>query len=149
VSDIKIAEETSIATFIEAYALAKAHYEEVEDKDIDFKFDLELMQKYLDLGLVYVITARKGGLLIGYFANFVGPDIFTSKIIAKELGIYLTPKYRGGRTFLRMLKAVEDEAKERGAYSQLIMFKKGHDSGLAPRLGYEHTETVYQKVMEN
>lgn len=147
---IIVAEENTPEVVMEAYKLAEAHYYEVEAKSsqIPFGLDLNLMMELLKLNLLYIVTARVDGELIGYFANIINPDIFTGKMVTKELGIYVKEKFRGSTAFPRMLGVAEKLAIEKGAYSQLISFKDGHDTGLAERCGYSLTEKVYQKILE-
>lgn len=146
--DVK--EENTYDVLLDAWQLARDHYYEVEEKSdtIPFNLDLGMMEKMLDAGILFIVTARVEGELIGYFANLVSPDVYTGKVVSKELGIYLKPEYRGSTAFPRMLQKAEQGAVDRGAYSQMLAFKKGHDFGLAQRLGYEETETIYHKIME-
>lgn len=149
-SKVVVQEENNREALEQGLELARKHYYEVEDKatKIDFKLDINLLHEYMKLGLLYLVTARDGERMIGYFANVISPDPITSLPIAKELGIYVEPAYRKSSVFPRMLKAVEEGAKARQAYSQLLMFKEGHDVGLAEKCGYEPTERIYQKVFE-
>lgn len=149
-SNTVVEEENTREAMEQALELARAHYYEVEDKadKVEFNLDLNLLSEYMKLGLLYLVTARDGGEMVGYFANMISPDPITSLPIGKEFGIYVDPAYRKTSVFSRMLKTVEEGAKARRAYSQLLMFKEGHDVGLAQKNGYEPTERVYQKVFE-
>lgn len=146
---LDIKEENTEQVLEQAYELARAHYNEVEEKaaTIPFNPDLNLFKQLLGLDMLFIVTARVDGELVGYFANLISPDLFTSKLVSKELGIYLHPDYRGSTAFVRMLRLAEEGAKDRGAYSQMLAFKKGHDFGMAERLGYDVTETIYHKIM--
>jgi len=146
----KVEEENTYQAMVEAYELAKAHYYEVEAKSdkIEFRLDLNLLDQYMKMGLLYLVLARKDGEVIGYFANLISPDAITSRPVAKEFGIYVKPEHRKSSVFTSMLERAEEGAKKRGAYSQLLMFKEGHDVGLAEKCGYEPTERIYQKVFE-
>lgn len=149
-SEVVVKEENTYEAMEQAFELARAHYYEVEEKSskVGFNLDLELLHEYMKMGLLYLIVAKDGDKMVGYFANMISPDPITSLPVGKELGIYVDPAYRKTSVFSRMLKAVEDGAKARRAYSQLLMFKEGHDVGLAQKNGYEPTERVYQKVFE-
>lgn len=148
-SKIEVYEDSSIETLWRCLDLAKEHYYEVEEKSstIPFGLNMEMVNTLSDLGLLRNVVAVRDGEIVGYFANIISPCIYTSRFTAKELGIFLHPSARGGSTFYRMLKLTEQIAKEAGCYSQMLAFKKGHDSGLAERVGYEMTETVYQKLL--
>lgn len=146
--DIK--EESTLETFYECLKIGESHYNEVESKSVDIPYnvDYELAETLINLGLVVIMTARFEGQLVGYFVSLVSKDFFTSRLEAKELGIYVKPEFRGTSVFYRLVKATEHLIKSKGIKSLYIMFKEGHDKGLAQKLGYEKTETVYQKILE-
>jgi GNAT superfamily N-acetyltransferase len=130
--------------------LGRYHYNEVEAKSSKVGFEpnykiLDFMHEY---DLISLVTARVEGELVGYIANVISESIFNKSIEARELGIYVHPNYRGSRLFYKMIKASQEDLKSRGVDVHYIMFKEGYDSGLAERLGYEKTETVYQKILE-
>lgn len=148
-SKIQVYEDNSLQTLRGCLGLARQHYYEVEEKSstIPFGLNMEMVEHLSKLNLLRNVVAVRDGKIVGYFANIISPCIFTSKLTAKELGIFLHPSARGGSTFYRMLKLTEQLAKEAGCYSQMLAFKRGHDVGLAERVGYELTETVYQKLL--
>lgn len=146
-----VKEENTRSVLEEAYPLAKAHYYEVEDKanSVKFNLDVNLMHEYVKMGILYIVTARtEEGELIGYFANLVTPDAITSRPVGKEFGIYVKPEYRKSSVFSQMLEKVEEGAKARKCYSQLLSFKEGHNPGIAEKSGYGPTEQIYQKLLE-
>jgi hypothetical protein len=146
----KIEEESNIDVFTECLLLGKDHYDEVESKAnaIPYNVNYSLMKVMAENGLLSVVTVRDEGKLVGYMGNLVGEDFFTSRLEAKELGIYLAPEARKGTAFLRMMKKMEEVMKAKGVVTQYLMFKEGHDVGLAYKLGYTKTETIYQKHLE-
>lgn len=148
--NIEVVEDNRRETLEDLVELARAHYYEVEAKSetVPFNLNVDLLSQMVDLGILSVVVARDEGVLVGYFANMISPDVITSKLISKELGIYLDPSYRGTGVFQEMMSLVEEIAKERGVYSQVLAFKEGHDHGIAEKLGYEKTETLYQKLLE-
>lgn len=148
-SRTSVYEDSSVETLHECIGLAEQHYYEVEEKSstVPFGLNMEMVEHLSKLNLLRNVVAVRDGEIVGYFANIISPCIFTSKLTAKELGIFLHPSARGGSTFYRMLKLTEQLAKEAGCYSQMLAFKRGHDVGLAERVGYELTETVYQKLL--
>tara|TARA_B100000929_G_C15511743_1_gene421131 strand:+ start:11323 stop:11799 length:477 start_codon:yes stop_codon:yes gene_type:complete len=150
-SNFYVEEDNSLETMKEALALAEAHYYEVEEKSssVPFRLDVALLQEYVKLGLLYIIIARTyEGEMIGYFANLISPDAITSQPVGKELGIYVKPEWRRSSVLREMLDLVEEGARKRQAYCQLLAFKEGHDEGIAYKFGYEPTEIIYQKVFE-
>lgn len=77
----------------------------------------------------------------------VTDDLLTGSPSAQEMGIFVTKKYRGGSTFVRMEKEMTRCLKERGFKEMRIMFKTGHNTDIPIRMGYEETERVYQKFI--
>lgn len=148
-SRTSVYEDSSVETLHKCVGLAEQHYYEVEEKSstVPFGLNMGMVEHLSKLNLLRNVVAVRDGEIVGYFANIISPCIFTSKLTAKELGIFLHPSARGGSTFYRMLKLTEQLAKEAGCYSQMLAFKRGHDVGLAERAGYELTETVYQKLL--
>lgn len=149
-SSFYVEEDSSLETMKEALVLAEAHYYEVEEKSssIPFRLDVGLLQEYVKLGLLYIVVARTHeGEMVGYFANLISPDPITSRPIGKEFGIYVKPDWRRSSVLREMLDLVEQGARDRQAYSQILAFKEGHDEGIAYKFGYEPTEIIYQKIL--
>lgn len=142
-------EENSRESIVECLSLAEAHYKEVESKSttIPFNLDVNTLAPLADNGMLSLVVVRKDGVAVGYMCNLVTTDIMTSTLSASEVGIYLHPDVRGGKTFFKLMKHVEDVLKKKGVLQHLIMFKAGHDTGLAERLGYKHTETTYMRLL--
>lgn len=142
-------EENSREAVEECLSLANDHYQEVESKKeaIPFNLDVNAFDALIQAGMLSLIVARKDGEAVGYMANLVTKDIMTSVMSASELGIYLDPSVRGGKVFLKLMKASQEVLKSKGVKQHMIMFKVGHDVGLAQKLGYEHTETTYMKLL--
>lgn len=145
-----VQEESTMDVLNECLELARDHYYEVESKskDIPYNIDRETAKVIIDLGLLTIITARKDGELVGYFGSIVSKDFFTSRVEARELGIYVKPECRKSSVFYRLMKKTEQVLADKGVKAIYIMFKEGHDVGLAGKLGYDKTETVYQKILE-
>lgn len=150
-SNLKVEiEEPTLELFLEAEALAKAHYEEVEKRsgEHEFYMDRELMAALIAGGAIATVTVRdEEDKLVGYFANLQSPDPFTREVVAKEIGIYLSPEVRGSGVIKRLFSVMEKYMKDEGIGVQLIMFKQGHKDTMPLRLGYEVTEVVYQKIL--
>lgn len=146
-----IQEETELTSFYECMELGRKHYEEVEEKSstVPYKPNYHLLELMHQHKLISLVTARDAeGVLIGYIANAVTDGFFHDKKEAKELGIYVRPEYRGSFMFVKLLKLSQKVLRDQGVHSHYIMFKEGHDTGLASRLGYDKTETVYLKILE-
>ncbi len=147
----KIQEETTQHAMRQCFELGKKHFEEVESKShlIAYNPNIKTVQTVLDLGMISIITCRRidNNELIGYFANLVTEDFFTSTKHAKEIGIYVKPEYRRLGIWNEMTKVAEDIAREKGAILQVVGFKKNHNEELPLENGYERTETIYQKYL--
>lgn len=138
-----IEKENTVQALKDCIKLGKEHSDEVIGDT--YEPDEATLVVVLTAGLMDIITVRDKGQLVGYWLNMVTRDFISGKIMGKEAAFYLKPEVRGSRAFVKMIKLVEKIAKDKGAVSQLIMFEEGHDSGFAPRLGYEPVEHVYKK----
>lgn len=146
----KVAEESNREAFFECLKLGEQQYNEIESNADVLKYNVnyKTAAALIEHNLVRVVTARgDDGSLLGYFGVLIAEDFLTSKIHAKELGIYLSPEVRGSSCFYRMNKLIEEIVKKAGAEYLVVAFKEGHDKGLASRLGYSMTEKVYQKLL--
>ena len=94
-----------------------------------------------------LLTAWKGGDLIGLLAGTKTPTLFSSALIAAELSWYVDPEFRDGTTGLKLVKAFEKWGKDNGcikvAMSDIEELKDLQD--LFSRLGYSVTEKTYTK----
>lgn len=146
-----IKEENTFEVAKEIFPLALAHYNEVEEKagSIPYNPNWDTIKALFENDLVSLVVARKDGEVIGYFANLIAEDFFTSRVEAKELGIYIHPDYRGGRVFLKLLIASEVALRARKVSTWYITFKNGHNTLLPLRVGFAPTETSFQKILES
>lgn len=146
----KIQVEYSWETCLECIELGILHFNEVESKKdkIPYNVDKAMAKALFEADLLHIVTARDEGKLVGYFLSLVSPDLLTSELSAKEIGIFLHPDYRGSTLFIRMVKHTEKTLASLGIRQMLIMFKEGHNDQLPEKIGFEKTETVYQKILE-
>ncbi|AUS01802.1 acyl-CoA N-acyltransferase [Vibrio phage 1.293.O._10N.261.52.E1] len=148
---ITIQQESSYLGMLEGMVLAANHYKEVESKSehIPFNPNLDTFKALLDAGMLRLVTARDDtdNKMVGYFMMLVTDDLLTGNPSAQELGIFVSKKYRGGSTFVRMEKEMSRILKEEGFKEMRIMFKTGHNTSIPTRMGYEETERVYQKFL--
>lgn len=145
-----IREDNTIEAAKEVIPLAAVHYAEVEEKAPTVPFNINWMtiEALIQAGILSLVVARVDGVAVGYFANLITEDFMTSQIEAKELALYIDPKYRHGKLFIKLMKVTEDVLRSRGIKTQYITFKAGHNTHLPLKLGFTHTETTYQKVLE-
>jgi len=67
----------------------------------------------------------RDGKCIGFVSAVISSFFFSEYERASDVGFYILPEHRGGRTAFKLLKAIEDWAKEMGA-KELFM---GHSVG--------------------
>lgn len=147
--DIK--EENTLEAAREVIPLAAVHYAEVEDKasTVPFNINWATVEALVQAGILSLVVARVEGVAVGYFANLISEDFMTSQIEAKELALYIDPTYRHGKLFLQLMKVTEEVLKAKGIKTQYLTFKAGHNTHLPLKLGFTHTETTYQKILED
>lgn len=145
-----LVEENSVEALEECYELCKNHFYELgEDHNFQpFEVDWSTLKAFLSAGMLSILIARKDGKIAGYFMNLLSKDFMTSKLIGKELAIYVDKPYRGGKLFLKMVKATEQLLKDRGAVTQYITFVEGHNEKLPLKLGFSPLEVTYKKDLE-
>jgi hypothetical protein len=145
-----VQEENSFEVAKELFTLNLAHYNEVETKApvIPLNINWDTVKLLFENDLVSLVVARKDGEVVGYFANLIAEDFLTSRLEAKELGIYIHPDHRGGRLFIKLQQVVEECLRSRNVATQYITFKTGHNTLLPIRLGFQPTEMTFQKILE-
>lgn len=140
-------EENSIEVLEECFDLCQDHFYELgEDHNFQpFEVDWTTLQAFLGAGMLSALIARKEGKVVGYFMNLVSKDFMTSKLVGKELAIYVDKAHRGGKLFIKMVKEVEKLLEERGCVTQYITFVEGHNDKLPLKLGFSPLEVTYKK----
>jgi len=78
---------------------------------------------------------------VGLGAFCIGADWFGNAETASDLIVYIDPKYRGGRGFIKLIKAYEEWARSRGAVELVLSVSTGINTQktgqLYERLGYK------------
>ena len=145
-----IREDNTLEAAREGIPLAAHHYAEVEEKAsvVPFKPNWKTLEALLQAGILSLVVARAGGVIVGYFANLISEDFMTSQVEAKELAIYIAPQYRHSGLFSQLMGETERVLRGRGIKTQYITFKAGHNTDLPLKFGFSHTETTYQKILE-
>jgi len=100
-------------------------------------------------GVLFAVTVRKDGHLIGYSVNFVGPHLHYSGMrYAHNDVLFLDPAHRKGTVGFRLIQASEDAARERGAKMIVWHAKPGTAmERLLPRLGYRVQDVLFSKEL--
>tara|TARA_R110000744_G_scaffold2814_2_gene11187 strand:+ start:2075 stop:2518 length:444 start_codon:yes stop_codon:yes gene_type:complete len=109
----------------------------------DGYFELE------DLGRLKFFTARKEGILIGYFVVIVMmPLTAKGDLMGVYDAVYVHKDYRKSTVGKRLFKYVETCMKEDGVYRVLASSSNKNPIGnFLTRMGYNEVETKYEKVL--
>lgn len=105
-------------------------------------------------GRLRILTARDGETLVGYIFNIVGPHLHYRSTVHSVVDMYyLEPRYRGGWTWVKMLRRNDEEMKKMGVVRAFIsenLMAKGKRGRMfriiLRRLGYRPIDVHYKKV---
>jgi hypothetical protein len=135
----------------EMMGLWPAHWVEVAaDKDkIALDPDLDRYAEMERKGVLHVITARKGGELVGYNVWIVGTLLHHRTILTGMSDMYwLRPDCRKGFEGIRFIKEGERYVKSLGVKKLFGTFQPCLDLGrIFERLGWHQAERVYCKYI--
>lgn len=142
-----IKEENSLEVLRECFTLCQDHFYEIGESHQVKPFDVDwtTLTTLLEAGIMSVLIARKGGVIVGYYMNIITRDLLSSTITAKELAIYVVPEHRRGKLFLCLVKETEQLLKSKGVSEQHITFIHGHNDKLPLKLGFTPLEITYKK----
>lgn len=114
----------------------------------DEKALLALQQFITDENSIILIDYNAEGLK-GYIIAELNSPIAGHSVIASVVALYVKPKYRGGTTFLRLIKFFESWAREKNATFFELGVSSGvnHDKTLSyySALGYRPSSVSYIK----
>jgi len=103
------------------------------------------------LGILFVITARCDGELVGYFVGFTMPHLhyLGAGLWAMTDMYYIKPEFRCG-TGLKMFRAFKRLARERGCRFAVTSCKVHQDhSALFEKLGAKWTDKTFIFALED
>lgn len=110
-------------------------------------------QQYLDydlLGVLQIVTARDGDLLVGYVFAYVHPHIdHVGKGWAIITWYWLFPEYRHSGIGNAMMEAMLGFLREAKVSAVEASEKVARSHGLFTRLGFTATDVVYRKLLED
>ena len=134
-----------------AQPLLQRHWEEVAlDRDkIPLALDLALYDALADAGVLWVVTARDAGVLVGYYTVLVQKHLhFSTTLTAFTDLIFLEKTHRKGRAGQRLIEAAEAMLSGLGVKQILTGTKQKPDLGpLLRRMGYGLHEVSYSKLI--
>jgi GNAT superfamily N-acetyltransferase len=135
----------------EAMPLLKKHWEEIAlNKDsVPLDPDIEMYNGMSDQGMLHITTARDDGVLIGYAAYFIMPNLHYRSLKVGESDIFwLEPAYRKGMIGTKMLVTAEMQMEAKGVNFIVNKVKLHYDIGAVfERLGYKPFERLYSKKL--
>jgi GNAT superfamily N-acetyltransferase len=97
-------------------------------------------------GCLQAIGAFKGDKLIGVIVLLTSVLPHYSALTTVTESFFVMKKYRKGGLGLKLLKAGEQYARDRGAVGMLVSAPAGGNlERVAPRMGYQHSNTIFFK----
>jgi GNAT superfamily N-acetyltransferase len=129
--------------------LAVLEWDESGHPTQELHIDWESYNRLEEGGQLKFFTARKEGLLIGYFVVLVVAPL-TSKFDPMGVydAVYVHKDYRKSTVGKRLFKFVETCMKEDGIYRVLASSSAKNPIGnFLIRMGYHEVETKYEKVL--
>ncbi len=130
--------------------LAVGHWQETESGFSDRKPEpsRELYDMLEQSGALIAFGAYDGDRMVGYVSAMLYRHPHYPMTVAQHDTLYLLPEYRQGSAALRMMRAVEVSAAERGA--ERMMWHAKLDSQFSHILmakGYHTEETIFSKEL--
>ena len=97
-----------------------------------------------------ILVAEHSGEVVGMVVFFVAEHFFGGDKFASDLCVYVTPEYRGGSAFTRLVYAFEKWADDLGVTEKLLGVSTGIHTEqtvrMLERLGYERYCVGLKKV---
>ena len=144
--------EVATEIWDELLNLATVEWEEVGDDERlgEFRLSRDLYAALERGAGIITLTVRELGSweLRGYWVGTFGRAIKQGGcLILSEIGLYLAPEVRRGRTANRLLEYVERAATKLGCQGLIISHRPGHEriGKLYRRAGYEPLSSDYYK----
>lgn len=94
-----------------------------------------------------VLVGEAGGIVVGMIGLMVVPHLFSGELTCGEVFWYVDPAHRGS-TGIRLLRAAERWARDRGATVLQMIAPNARVGMLYQRLGYLPLEVSYTKRLE-
>jgi hypothetical protein len=127
------------------------HWKElaVNQEKIKLDIDAERYAKMEELGMLYILTARRGERLIGYLMAFLMPHFHykSAGLMAVTDMYFVLPEFRTG-TGLRLFLNFEQRMRELGVVQMITSCKLHSDhTALLERLGWQWTDKTFMKLL--
>ena len=144
--------EVTYSTLMEqARPMARAHYDEVcgDVTDAPFALHDEMYAKLEEAGVFFILAAYQDKTLIGYSSNAMNVDLHskdTTSVMNDSL--YVDRAWRNSPIGLRLMKATEEAAKQRGA---TLMVWPARPATVMSKIleyrGYDMLNVIYSKEL--
>lgn len=135
----------------EAAPLFIRHWHEIalNRDDVPLDIDHERYDGLARADALHVLTARRGGSLIGYHIAIISGHLHYKSTLHGITDVYwIAPECRHGVTAIRLFQAVEREMKKLGVRKLFTATKLHLDQGkLFEHLGYKPVERLYAKII--
>lgn len=128
----------------------QAHYDELaSNKEIPLAPDYAAYDELYRLHRLHVVTARRDGVLVGYFISTLGYHLhYRDSLTAWTDIYYLRPDCRHGRNGVNLFKFMEDSLNAMGVERIYTSTKTELNNGpMLEALGYAPKEVVYTKIL--
>lgn len=150
-SDVTYQVETMAASMQEMSLLLVEHWHEVALDHAAIPL-APMFSHYREIeatGELHLLTARRGGALIGYAVGFVRPHLHYGQTLHAFTDLYfITKAERRGLVGVRLFREYERTLRERGVVKVIAGTKVAHDmSVIFERLGWRETEKLFTKVI--
>lgn len=87
--------------------------------------------------------------IVGFILGQLTEEFFTGTLLAKDLSMFVDKEHRGSFIFVKLLKAFENWAKDKGAQKMMLFHATGigseKASSLFTRLGYAQYGFIFDK----
>lgn len=133
----------------DAWQLLEAHREELAtDKSLMvLKPDLPVYIQLEDNNALLSIGAFDGDEIVGYSVNIISRNLhYADVVMCQNDVLFLKPEYRTGPNGLRLIRATERLAKERGC--NMILWHAKMDTqfmAILSKLGYRVQDVIYSR----
>ena len=149
-SDLHFQQELFAQIAHELPPLFARHYDEISAQDFPLEPDWDRYYRLEIEGALKILTARAGGILVGYIFNIIGPHLHYRSALYADLEMWwLDPGYRGGYWPVKWFKANDAMLKSFGVKKVMAAtknhFMEGRVGSIFRRLGYKPVETVWTR----
>lgn len=119
--------------------------------DFPFDPDVEMYGRLFSLGLLFAVSARVDGEIVGYCTVCVTPHAHNPAVlVASNDALFVHPDHRSGTVGARLIRFAEDCALERGASRFLWHCRAGTPlAATLERHGYTPADIVVMKELHH